>query len=87
MVKGKKIENRREIISLSFPPELACHVRKHKNMSSYIRGLVIKDMEGVEQESIVEQIKTLLSSYNVLDNINIKLDTLSAIDSIIGEGE
>lgn len=87
MVKDKKVESRREIISLSFPPELACHIRRHENMSSYIRNLVIKDIKEVEQQSIVEQIRSLLNKQmpNTDIGLDVQLNALSAIDSLIGE--
>lgn len=72
-------------MSFSVPVEIACHIRKHKNMSSYICSLVVRDIEGAEQKSLVEQIKVLLSSHLNEQSIGIQLDTLSAIDSLIGD--
>lgn len=83
MAENKRVGAKREVICFSFPPELAFHIRKHENMSAYVRNLVIKDIEGIEQEHLIEQIKELLANQTDDKPINVDLDTLSAINSLI----
>lgn len=80
----KRKVGKHERMSLSIPPYLVDYIRQKKNMSAYVCDLIEKDIENKDNQWLIDRIKLLINSKQVsAETINVQLDTLSAINSLI----